>query len=68
MTASNFEEGDEVQHKTGGPRMIFTGTSQGGEAICEWFNGVGRQQDTFAFSALKKCEQSKIRTFSIGRA
>ncbi len=55
-TEADFSIGDEVEHRTGGPKMIYTGKSQIGEAICEWFDGRQRHQDTFSFSALKKHE------------
>lgn len=57
-TDADFEVGDEVQHRTGGPKMIYTGKSQVGEAICEWFDGRQRHQDSFSFSALKKLDSS----------
>lgn len=53
-TEADFTVGDEVEHRTGGPKMIYTGESQLGEAICEWFDGRQRHQETFAFTALKK--------------
>lgn len=53
-TKGDFNVGDEVEHKTGGPKMIYTGESQIGEAICEWFDGRQRRQDTFSFTALRK--------------
>ncbi|MGZ2404850.1 YodC family protein [Rhizobium ruizarguesonis] len=52
-----FTVGDEVQHRTGGPKMIDTGKNQLGDAICEWFDGRQRHQETFSFVALKKAEQ-----------
>lgn len=55
---ANFSVGDEVQHRTGGQKMIYTGESQLGEAICEWFDGRRRHQETFAYIALKKYEES----------
>ncbi|TIN15866.1 MAG: hypothetical protein E5Y51_16755 [Mesorhizobium sp.] len=57
MTESDFAIGDEVMHRTGGKKMIYTGKSMTGEAICEWFDGTRRHQETFAFIALKKFEQ-----------
>ena len=68
MVDTSFTEGDEVQHKTGGPQMIYTGRSQTGEAICEWFDGKGRKQDVFAFSALKKYEKPAAGAIRVGRA
>jgi uncharacterized protein YodC (DUF2158 family) len=56
-TESYFDIGDEVEHRTGGPKMIYTGKSQLGEAICEWFDGRQRHQESFSFTALKKFVQ-----------
>jgi hypothetical protein len=36
--------------------MIYTGESMTGEAICEWFDGQRRHQETFALVALKRPE------------
>lgn len=58
-TADDFNVGDEVEHRTGGQKMIYTGESQVGEAICEWFDGRQRHQETFAFVALKKSAVSE---------
>lgn len=57
MTEDDFNVGDEVVHRTGGKKMIYTGRGMAGEAICEWFDGVRRHQETFAFVALKKFEE-----------
>lgn len=54
MSEADFNIGDEVEHRTGGRKMIYTGKSQMGEAICEWFDGTRRHQDTFSFVALRK--------------
>ncbi|WP_292325662.1 hypothetical protein [Mesorhizobium sp.] len=45
MTESNFAIGDEVMHRIGGKKMIYTEKSMDGEAICEWFDGTRRHQD-----------------------
>ncbi|WP_189553066.1 DUF2158 domain-containing protein [Mesorhizobium sp. M8A.F.Ca.ET.021.01.1.1] len=57
MTEDDFTIGDEVAHRTGGKKMIYTGKGMTGEAICEWFDGARRHQETFAFVALKKFEE-----------
>ncbi|WP_287306371.1 DUF2158 domain-containing protein [Mesorhizobium sp.] len=66
MTEDDFTVGDEVQHRTGGKKMIYTGKSMVGEAICEWFDGARRQQETFAFVALKKFEEPSSSMLSGG--
>ncbi|RUW85193.1 DUF2158 domain-containing protein [Mesorhizobium sp. M1E.F.Ca.ET.063.01.1.1] len=66
MDETELKIGDAVRHKTGGPKMVFVGTSQTGQAICEWFDR-GPQQDTFSFAALEKYEPPKA-SFSLSRA
>ena len=66
-TEADFELGDEVQHRTGGQKMIYTGKSQLGEAICEWFDGKRRTQETFSFIALKKYSAPQT-TIRLGRS
>lgn len=60
LTEADLTIGDEVQHRTGGPKMIYTGKSQIGEAICEWFDGRQRHQETFSFTGLKKYEDPYV--------
>ncbi|MER8918236.1 DUF2158 domain-containing protein [Mesorhizobium sp. M0761] len=67
MTEGDFAVGDEVAHRTGGKKMIFTGKSMTGEAICEWFDGARRHQESFAFVALEKYEEPTSSSLS-GRA
>lgn len=66
MTEQDFHVGDEVQHRTGSQKMIYTGKSQLGEAICEWFDGTKRHQETFAFVALKRYEAPQGRPLRLG--
>lgn len=67
MTEAELKEGDEVRHKAGGPKMIFVGTSQTGQAICEWFD-KGQRQDTFSFVALEKYEPPKTFVGTLSRS
>ncbi|MES0030383.1 hypothetical protein [Mesorhizobium sp. M0040] len=61
-----FQEGDEVQHKTGKIKMIYIGESSLGEALCEWTDPSGRaQRDSFSYSALKKFEKPEGGSFRI---
>lgn len=51
---SPFKEGDEVQHKTGGPKMIYVGKHHmTGSAICNWMSNGHKESDTFSFAELK---------------
>lgn len=40
MLIQKFKIGDEVQHKSGGPKMVVKGyePADGIEVICEWMN------------------------------
>lgn len=50
-----FEEGEIVKLKSGGPRMtieaLITDTNS---VICSWFDGTDRKQETFRAAALEK--------------
>lgn len=53
---SSFKEGDAVQHKTGGPMMIYIGSDDLGRCICTWMAGAKKQSDTFHPAELKPYE------------
>lgn len=40
MTKQKFKRGDEVQHKSGGPKMVVKEyePAEGEEVACEWMN------------------------------
>ena len=40
MTKQKYRRGDEVQHKSGGPKMVVKGyePTDGEEVTCEWMN------------------------------
>ena len=50
---SPFQKGDAVRHKTGGPKMIYTGAGQYGDAICTWMANGKKQSETFEFEELE---------------
>lgn len=47
-----FELGQEVQHKTGGPKMIYVG-EQRGNALCSWMANGEKRTATFIHAELK---------------
>lgn len=56
----DFEIGDLVQVKSGGPAMTVEGQSRmTGEYQCVWFNGAIKQQSSFSKSVLKVWEPPK---------
>jgi len=64
--AAPFNKGEEVQHKTGGPKMIFVGTDMLGSAICNWMDGSQKRSETFDFSELKKYKPIEPKRARIG--
>jgi uncharacterized protein YodC (DUF2158 family) len=44
-----FKTGDEVEHKSGGPKMVVKGyePKDGEEVICEWFDGNTPHEKAF---------------------
>jgi uncharacterized protein YodC (DUF2158 family) len=47
-----FEAGDVVRLKSGGPPMVVRAVS-GDTAYCQWYAGVDLHQGTFLFSSLR---------------
>jgi uncharacterized protein YodC (DUF2158 family) len=62
-----FEVGDEVQHKTGGPKMIFVGRDQIGQAICTWMAGDRKQTETFSEKELKRYVVQSLSSGTLSR-
>ncbi len=52
IQSEQFEAGDIVRLKAGGPPMVVRAVS-GGTAYCQWYAGVDRHQGTFLFSSLR---------------
>ena len=73
----NFEPGDTVQLKSGGPLMTVEQVGKAGmtgedTVWCVWFEKVGsrqvRQQATFRPTSLQKSSPSYSGSFSVSRA
>jgi uncharacterized protein YodC (DUF2158 family) len=59
-----FEAGDVVRLKSGGPPMVVRAVS-GDTAYCQWYAGVDLHQGTFLFSSLRDIsheQRSPLRT------
>ena len=52
MDTEQFETGDVVRLKAGGPPMVVRSVS-GDTAYCQWYAGVDLHQGTFLFSSLQ---------------
>lgn len=57
--AEPFKKGDAVQHKTGGPKMIYIGPGQYGDALCTWMASGKKMSETFEFEELEPLEGPK---------
>jgi uncharacterized protein YodC (DUF2158 family) len=51
MNLEQFEAGDVVRLKAGGPPMVVRAVSED-TAYCQWYAGVDLHQGTFLFSSL----------------
>ena len=52
----NFEIGDVVQLRSGGPKMTVHGLVSDGDVVCQWFEGNEVHEESFPKDALKKIE------------
>ena len=52
VSIQQFEAGDVVRLKAGGPPMVVRATSRD-TAYCQWYAGVDLHQGTFLFTSLR---------------
>ena len=52
----DFEIGDVVQLRSGGPRMTVQGLVSDGDVVCQWFEGNAIHEKSFPKEALRKVE------------
>ena len=55
-TMEDFEIGDVVQLRSGGPKMTVHGLVSDGDVICQWFEGNEVHEESFPKEALRKVE------------
>lgn len=59
---ADFEAGDVVQLKSGGPKMtvVRVGDDEDGnwDAYCIWYEGATKRAETMPFAALKKHDEA----------
>ena len=65
---SEFNEGDVVRLKSGGPPMTITEIDATGECYCRWFDGTKPMSDRFKPSSLKKDQGPSIGAVKEGRS
>ncbi|HEX7891489.1 MAG TPA: DUF2158 domain-containing protein [Ramlibacter sp.] len=53
-----FEAGDVVRLRSGGPPMVVRAVS-GDSAYCQWYAGIGLHQGTFLFSSLSDISRER---------
>ena len=52
----DFEIGDVVQLRSGGPKLTIHGLVSDGDVVCQWFEGNVVHEESFPKEALKKIE------------
>src|ERR1051326_879500 len=55
----DFEIGNVVQLRSGGPKMTVHGLVSDGDVICQWFEGNVVHEESFPREALQKVELVK---------
>ena len=55
----DFEIGNVVQLRSGGPKMTVHGFAPDGDVICQWFEGNAVHEESFPREALQKVELVK---------
>src|SRR5690349_9222943 len=55
----DFEIGNVVQLRSGGPKMTVHGLVSDGDVICQWFEGNAVHEESFPREALQKVELVK---------
>lgn len=67
MIEQKFKRGDEVQHKSGGPKMVIRAyePKDGEDVICEWMNKEHMPvEKAFHQDVLKRYQGPTIRAIS----
>ena len=55
----DFEIGDVVQLRSGGPKMTVHGLVSDGDVVCQWFEGNAVHEESFPKEGLQKVELVK---------
>ena len=58
-TMEDFDIGNVVQLRSGGPKMTVHGLVSDGDVICQWFEGNAVHEESFPREALQKAELVK---------
>lgn len=67
MSEHNFEVGDLVRLKSGGPLMTYAGTSQLGSAMCTWQEGNETYNQAFDHRMIEKSQKPRS-SVQLGRS
>jgi uncharacterized protein YodC (DUF2158 family) len=57
----DFEIGDVVQLRSGGPKMTVHSLVSDGDVVCQWFEGNEVHEENFPKEVLKKVEDGGSR-------
>ncbi|MBV8858305.1 MAG: DUF2158 domain-containing protein [Acidobacteria bacterium] len=68
MSSEQFNEGDLVQLKSGGPVMTVTKATGANSLTCKWFEGSSVHTDYFPPAALRKVPERADQATSVGAA
>ena len=55
----DFEIGDVVQLRSGGPKMTVHGLVSDGDVVCQWFESYALHEESFPRNTLQKVELVK---------
>lgn len=56
----DFEIGDVVQLRSGGPKMTVHGVVSDGDVVCQWFESDELHEGNFPNEALNRIEQVAV--------
>lgn len=68
MADHQFQIGDTVRLKSGGPLMTYSGESQFGSAICTWFEGNKKIVEQFDYGIIEKSSKPRSSSVMVGRS
>jgi uncharacterized protein YodC (DUF2158 family) len=57
VAVMDFEIGDVVKLRSGGPKMTVHGLVSDGDVVCQWFEGNEVHEENFPKDALQRHEQ-----------
>lgn len=68
MADHQFQIGDTVRLKSGGPVMTYSGDTEFGGAICTWFEGTKKIVEQFDHGIIEKCSKPAVAVVGVRRS